>query len=247
MKIPKVIHQTWYTSKPHAQLASRIEANKKQNPGWGFKLWSDHDIIVWLRKNKLWEELDMFRSLYVGPAKADLFRMLLLYREGGFYMDVDNYLTEPIDEFLNPAAECMVAMNWRKEIDFSICAAVPGNIYIENTLTSITRRLRAREDGPAYTVTGPPNWRNTNYNNKENHPHREYRIQIIGPKSHENKGWGDYPQDYEKTPSTDHWLQPIRFHFVKNHMHLKTLPNKVSMDKHRWQSARDDKRSLYNT
>jgi mannosyltransferase OCH1-like enzyme len=246
MKIPKVIHQTWYTSKPHAHLASKLEANKKQNPGWEYKLWSDHDIIVWLRKNKLWKELDMFRSLYVGPAKADLFRMLLLYHEGGFYMDVDNFLTRPIDEFLNPAAECMIAMNFRKEIDFCICAAVPGNIYIENTLTSITRKLKARVDGTAYHVTGPPNWNNTNYNNKENHPDREYRIQIIGPYIMRNKGWGDYPRAFEKTPSTDHWLQPIEFNFLKNPIHLSKLPNKVPTDRHNWKSARDDKRSLYN-
>jgi mannosyltransferase OCH1-like enzyme len=188
------------------------------------------------------EELDMFESIRVGPAKADLFRMLLLYQEGGFYMDMDNYLTEPIDEFLNPVAECMVAMNGRKEIDFCICAAVPGNIYIENTLTSITQRLRNRVDGNAYQVTGPPNWRNTNYNNKENHPHREYKIQIVAPEAHKNKGWGDYPQDFEKTPSTDHWLQPIGFHYIKNHMHLNTLPKDVPMERVRWQ---DRKGSLY--
>ena len=62
MKIPKVLHQTWYTSQPHKALADRIEENKKQNPDWQYKLWSDDDIIAWMKSKNLNKDLELFEA-----------------------------------------------------------------------------------------------------------------------------------------------------------------------------------------
>jgi mannosyltransferase OCH1-like enzyme len=221
-------------------LADRIEDNKKQNPDWEYKLWSDDDIIDWLGDKGLNEELDIFKSIAVGPAKADLFRMLILYHEGGFYMDLDNILALPIDDWLLPEAECMVGMNGLRRVDFNICAAVPGNIYIENTLRAIMKRLRDRLEGSALSVTGPCNWRAHNRNNKKNYPEREYRLQLVAPKDNEGKGWAEYPTGQIGTPPKDHWLSPIRFLVMRNRAPWRSLPDDKPIVN--WQGC---KKSLY--
>jgi mannosyltransferase OCH1-like enzyme len=224
MKIPKVLHQTWYTSQPHKELADRIEENKKQNPDWQYKLWSDDDIIAWMKSKNLKKDLELFESIAVGPAKADLFRMLILYYEGGFYMDLDNTLAMPLNDFLNPKAECLCAMNNLRRIDFNLCASVPKNIYVENTLRAIRERLTKRVDGSALSVTGPCNWKSHNRNNKKNYPNREYRLQIVGPISAKDAGWPKYPQGQVGTPSEDHWIQPITFVFGRDRKPWRSLP-----------------------
>jgi mannosyltransferase OCH1-like enzyme len=224
MKIPKIFHQTWYTSSPHAELAERIEQTKIQNPDWEYKLWSDDDIINWLTEKGFIEELNYFNSIAIGPAKADLFRMLILYHEGGFYMDLDNILVEPINEWLHPDAECVVGMNGLQRVDFNLCGAVPQNIYVENTLISIMRKLKNRVDGSALSVTGPCNWKSHNRNNKKKHPDREYKIQIVAGTGAEDKGWPEFPQGQIGTPPADHYICPVKFVFTRDRKPWQCLP-----------------------
>lgn len=171
--IPKILHQTWWTDDLGELLQKRVGHNKQQNPTWDYKFWTDDDIENWLELEGHVKDLERFKAIQVGPAKADLFRLIVLYYMGGVYMDLDNVLTKPIDEWLHDEAPAMVSLNGLRRVDFCLVGCEPGNTYIKKTLEKVRSKIDQRVDGSALHVTGPPNWRHANRRTRE-------PIQIVG-------------------------------------------------------------------
>lgn len=86
--IPRIIHQTWIeeiTFDRYPQLA-RLQASWK-NSGWDYRFYTDEtarDYIVEYFPSRFVEAFD---ALIHGAYKADLFRYMVLMREGGVYAD----------------------------------------------------------------------------------------------------------------------------------------------------------------
>lgn len=99
--IPKVIHQTFSTKLLPPKLQENIENLKLQNPNWIHKLYDDDDIENYIRLNfpklvKLYLSID---PAY-GAARADFFRYLIIYKEGGVYLDIKSGLNRPLDTII---------------------------------------------------------------------------------------------------------------------------------------------------
>ena len=68
------------------------------NPGFQYKLWVDADISrhIAARHPELLPVFDMMKPI----ERADLFRYVIVFDEGGYYADVDVAVRRPIDEWL---------------------------------------------------------------------------------------------------------------------------------------------------
>jgi mannosyltransferase OCH1-like enzyme len=93
-----------------------------RNPGWEMRLWTDEQV----------EDLGFppqFKELYdaVPPVmQSDILRYYLMYRFGGWYLDVDVESIRGFDELGQPAP-CI--MGWENEtsIGSAVLASVPGH------------------------------------------------------------------------------------------------------------------------
>jgi hypothetical protein len=85
-------------------MAANIEAIRKTNPGWQVRLYNDDAVLAYIRKH--YSERVVAGYLKIekryGAARADLFRYLLMYNEGGCYLDSKSGTTRPLDEVLAP-------------------------------------------------------------------------------------------------------------------------------------------------
>lgn len=102
--IPRIIHQTWYeeiTLDRYPQLA-RLQASWK-NSGWEYRFYTDDAVRRYIHENYPSQFLDALDALIHGAYKADLFRYLVLLKEGGVYADVDVLLQGNLDAFIRPA------------------------------------------------------------------------------------------------------------------------------------------------
>ncbi len=99
MHLPKLIHQTWKNKVPHPALRCCVESFQFMNPGWTVRYYTDEDCLVWVRKHCP-ELRDAYLSFPRGIHRADLFRILVLYFEGGVYADIDIECIRPLDELL---------------------------------------------------------------------------------------------------------------------------------------------------
>jgi Glycosyltransferase sugar-binding region containing DXD motif len=88
--IPRIVHQTWFeeiTWDRYPQLA-RLQASWKSS-GWEFRFYSDDAARAYVVDYFPTQFVGAFDALIHGAFKADLFRYLVLLREGGIYADVD--------------------------------------------------------------------------------------------------------------------------------------------------------------
>jgi mannosyltransferase OCH1-like enzyme len=107
--IPRIIHQVGmrpaFENRQIPPLFEKnIEKMKALNPGWEFRFYGDDEIEAFIKGNyppEIWAYYERIDPRY-GPARADLFRYLLLYKVGGVYLDIKSSATLPLDSVLRP-------------------------------------------------------------------------------------------------------------------------------------------------
>lgn len=115
--IPKIIHQTWYNNDLPIEYINIIEHNKKLNPNFIFKFYTDKDIDNILENNKNIISSFISNAYYkinpkYGPARADLFRYLIIYLEGGIYLDMKIKILEPLEKWIDFKNDIGVVSYW---------------------------------------------------------------------------------------------------------------------------------------
>lgn len=115
MKIPSVIHQTIADkSKLPAAIDESIRRLKALNPGWTYRIYDDGDIQNFIASNYGDETSSIFNSInpLYGAARADLFRYLLMLKEGGVYLDIKSSCSVPFETLIKEDDELLLSF-WR--------------------------------------------------------------------------------------------------------------------------------------
>src|SRR5690606_1057496 len=116
MAIPKIIHQTYRTEKLPTEIAEIVGQLKTRNTDWEYRFYTDDDIYKYIQSN--FDERTLQAYLKINPvygaAKADLFRYLVLYKEGGVYLDIKSTCVYPLNEVIKPN-EHFIITQWQNE------------------------------------------------------------------------------------------------------------------------------------
>jgi len=70
------------------------------NKDYDYFLFDDNDIEIFIKENYDSDTLKAFNMLNVGAAKADLWRYLILYKNGGIYLDIDSEIYSRLDNLI---------------------------------------------------------------------------------------------------------------------------------------------------
>lgn len=99
--IPRKIHQTAPQTALVPEIRENIERLCEQNPGWKYRYYDDSDSEAYVAEN-FPKILPYFRRIdpAYGAARADLFRYLVVYREGGVYLDIKSTFRKPLDKVI---------------------------------------------------------------------------------------------------------------------------------------------------
>tara|TARA_B110001450_G_scaffold125345_1_gene117984 strand:- start:24158 stop:25141 length:984 start_codon:yes stop_codon:yes gene_type:complete len=92
-RIPFVIYRTWKNNNLNEQFKHAWETTDKNNPEFKQILYTDVDVNNFINEFKypgLKEAYNRINPRF-GAARADLFRYAILFRYGGFYMDIKSY------------------------------------------------------------------------------------------------------------------------------------------------------------
>lgn len=125
--IPKIIHYVWVGGKPLTPQARYCLASwQKYLPDYEIKRWDetnsqmDHPYVQAMYAAKKWAFV------------SDYIRFAALAKEGGVYLDTDQELLKPLDEFLNLPG--FVGKSKSGQIESSIIGAAPGAAFIQKAL-----------------------------------------------------------------------------------------------------------------
>lgn len=111
-EIPKIIHQTFSSKKLPTQIQKNVENIKFQNPDWVHKFYDDGDRTNYIESN-FPELLKYYLSISpdYGAARADFFRYLVIYKEGGVYLDIKSGLSKPLDDIIKES-DSLILSHW---------------------------------------------------------------------------------------------------------------------------------------
>jgi mannosyltransferase OCH1-like enzyme len=152
--IPRIIHQTFFedmTLDRYPQLV-RLQ-NSWKNSGWDYRFYNDVSAKQYILKNFPPRFVDAFDALIPGAYKADLFRYLVLMKEGGVYADVDIMLDTTLDTFITPSMSFFAPRDVVGEyagepfcLWNGLIGAAPGHPFIVRAVERLVNLILERSD-----------------------------------------------------------------------------------------------------
>lgn len=160
IKIPKIIHQTYYKGESlPSEIINSIDKLKTVNPDWDYRFYDDEAILDFIKVNYGDEMLNRIKKINpkYSVVMADLFRYLVIYKEGGLYLDIKSTVTRPLNQIIKPDDVFLISQ-WRNQLGFKhggwgLCeelikipggefhtwyiAAIPNHPFISNVIDNV--------------------------------------------------------------------------------------------------------------
>jgi mannosyltransferase OCH1-like enzyme len=157
MSIPKIIHQTFKSSKLPFLTRWHISRFRKKNPAYAYEFYDDQRIDAFLQKEYGPEVLSLYKRINIGAAKADFFRYAVLYKKGGIYVDIDSGINSSLDDFIKPGDEAIITREGDPSL-FAQWALIysPGHPFLEKTIEMVLNNIRGNKyPHDVHRMTGP--------------------------------------------------------------------------------------------
>ena len=160
--VPRLIHQTWKSSKVDAPHVRNVRSWVEMNPDWEYRLWTDSDIRL-LVARRFPDYLEMFDSYPLQIQRADMFRYFVMYEYGGVYADMDFEALVPLSEILdddlrieNKFQDSIDLVSTESSDDNHVCAMVSQEPVVHAHVLYHVNRLACN----AITISAPghPFW-----------------------------------------------------------------------------------------
>lgn len=152
--IPRIIWQTNYTNKVTLPLYINYLFNRLMAPSYEYRFMGNEAAENYISENHP-ECIKAYKKLTVGAAKADLWRLLAIYKHGGLYIDMDGCLVTKAEKFLQNKSEMFIKA---KEGYFTnyFFASAPNNPKIKEYIDIILKNIKDNNsDLGVWYLTGP--------------------------------------------------------------------------------------------
>ncbi len=154
--IPRIIWQTNFTSRCALPLWFNYRRNRHLSKTFEHRYVGTAEREAYVRAHAPERILRAYLRLDDGAAQADLWRLFVLWREGGVYMDFDASLVQPLERIL--AGRTQVLLWNRKRFTNYFMATVPGNPLFADFLETVVSNIERHPGGAApdiFHTTGP--------------------------------------------------------------------------------------------
>ena len=200
-RIPKIVHQT-YAIDPESPdfpvaFKENLDALKRDNPEWEFRFYNDDDVIEFIQQ-KFPELVEIYQRIdpRYGAARADFFRYLVVFEEGGLYLDVKSGALRGFDDIIREDDKMILSFwprSWPKnmlgqhpgitnsvgELQQWYVAAISGHPLLASVINNVCYNIEnynpILHDYGSWGVlnlTGPIAFTEAIYPQLDKHPHR---------------------------------------------------------------------------
>lgn len=107
--IPKKIYQTWISKNLPDRVQAYVDEMLSLNPSYEYQLYDDEDIFYFVKENYDKDILSAYEKLDIGAAKSDLWRYLVLYKNGGVYLDLDSHIYNDLDKLIKENDKAIIS------------------------------------------------------------------------------------------------------------------------------------------
>ena len=154
-QIPQILWQTNYSNLVSLPMYINYLYNRLMSRQYTYRYASDTAILEFFETYATSEELQAYRQLNDGAAKADFWRVVVLYHLGGVYLDIDATLVWPLSKQIKKDETEIFLLN-KEHFTNYFMATAPANPIYKKAIEIIVKNIRSKETaGGAYALTGP--------------------------------------------------------------------------------------------
>lgn len=154
--IPKKIYQTWHKKSLPSRIQEYVEAMLLDNPSYGYEFYDDEDMYYFIKENYDKDILSAYEKLTIGAAKSDLWRYLILYKQGGIYLDLDSHIYKDLNGLVNETDRAIISRegnpNTFVQWCLMFCEAHP---ILERTIEKCIYNIKNETTENILELTGP--------------------------------------------------------------------------------------------
>lgn len=157
MSIPKIIHQTFKTSRLPWLTRWHISRFRKNNPEYSYEFYDDERIDTFLLEEFGKDILALYKRIDIGAAKADFFRYAVLYKKGGIYVDIDSAIIGRLDDFIDVNDQAVISAENNPEVFVQWALVYQANHpFLQRTIELVIENIKSdRYPHDVHQMTGP--------------------------------------------------------------------------------------------
>jgi inositol phosphorylceramide mannosyltransferase catalytic subunit len=134
--IPRIFHQIWVGPDPFPeQYAEYQQTWLDHHPGWELKFWTDENFPA-PEKLRRPEAAERLRAPW---ERGDIFRLEILWREGGVHVDTDFECKRSIEPLIENA-ELFIGLRKPEKVNGALMGSVAGHPLLERGLDALRPR-----------------------------------------------------------------------------------------------------------
>ncbi len=201
--IPRILWQTNFTNQATLPVYLNYLWNRLMAPRFAYRFMVTQDRDEYLQQAHP-DVYQAYQRLTVGAAQADLWRLAVLYDQGGVYLDMDGCLMTRLEKRLKEDQQQLFITNRKKRFTNYFIAAAPGNLAIKQVLDQALDNIaHHRVESGVYHLTGPGVLNQVLTTNELKHRNYRYTcIQGVLTNQHfqyidkdDGKKWTQIPKD----------------------------------------------------
>ena len=154
-RIPSIIWQTNFTNRVTLPVYLNYCFNRRMARGYNYRFMTTGEREQFVREHYPARILNAYSRLQIGAAQADFWRVLVLQKYGGVYMDIDAHLVWPLEKILAPDQEELFLQIKTGEISNYFIASKPNNPYLGEIINQILYNIENEVSQNVYDLTGP--------------------------------------------------------------------------------------------
>src|SRR5690554_3942376 len=152
--IPRIIWQTNFTNRVTLPVYLNYLFNRLMAPRFEYRF-----MITEARREFTAEHypeiLPHYDRLQIGAAQADLWRLLVLHKVGGVYLDIDAHQIWPLSRVLGTEREELYVTSRRGELSNYFITSAPGSPNIARLIDRIVENINSDIVTGVFDTTGP--------------------------------------------------------------------------------------------
>jgi mannosyltransferase OCH1-like enzyme len=153
--VPKIIWQTNYTNRVSLPIKTAWCWNRLLSRSYNYRFHSTAERLAFVKQNFPGKPTELYSRLTIGAAQADVWRLMVLYKHGGVYMDIDSHFVWPLDRFIEAGTSEIFLRYKSKDATNYFIASAPANPNIKALLDEVLYRIENSQSNNVYDITGP--------------------------------------------------------------------------------------------
>lgn len=153
--ISKILWQTNFTNRVTLPVYLNYLFNRLFSPTFEYRFMITADRAEFIKENYSAGIFENYSKLQIGAAQADLWRLLVLQKFGGVYMDIDAHLVWPINLIVKPNYPELYITTKSGEISNYFIASQKDNPHLDAMINLVLKNITENTIKNVYDLTGP--------------------------------------------------------------------------------------------